>query len=368
MVDWDLAVATGTRLVRPGPQVSPEEARAAVEELRGAATRAQRHVRDFTGLDAGLGAAEVAVIDRPGWIRANAVGFRTLLEPLVHRLQEKRKVPTSPIATAVGARVTAVETGALLALLSTKVLGQYELFPPYDPRAQATDAWAQAAVPHGRLLLVAPNIVAAERDMDVDIHDFRLWVCLHEETHRVQFGANRWLRAHMIGEISRFLEKTDVDPAALLSRLRAALGSVSDALRGNADGESLVEAIQTPEQREILARLTAVMALLEGHADVVMDGVGPHIVPTVAEIREKFSRRRATASRPEMVLRRLLGFESKLRQYRDGARFVRAVVAEVGMAGFNRVWTSPETLPRPEEITDPYAWVRRVSGTPAVTA
>jgi coenzyme F420 biosynthesis associated uncharacterized protein len=359
MVDWDLAVATGTRLVRPGPQIPRAEAHAAVAELRACAAVAQDHVRAYTGLDARGGSSEVAVIDRPGWIRANADGFRTILTPVVARLQEKQKKQPSPVAELVGPRLTGIETGSLLALLSTKVLGQYELFPPYG---------AAASAPQGRLLLVAPNIVQAEQDMGVDPSDFRLWVCLHEETHRVQFGANPWLREYLVGEVGRFLEATEVDPAEMLKRLRAVLGSVSDALRGNGDGESLVEAIQSPQQREVLARLTAVMSLLEGHADVVMDGVGPSVVPSVAHIRAQFSKRRQNASRAEMVLRRLLGFEAKLKQYRDGARFVRGVIDEVGMDGFNRIWTSPETLPLPAEIHDPKAWVVRIHGTTAVTA
>ena len=118
---------------------------------------------------------------------------------------------------------------------------------------------------------------------------------------------------------------------------------------------------KTPAQREILSRLTAVMSLLEGHADYVMDGVGPDVVPSVAEIREKFQKRRASgASRLDMVLRRLLGLDAKLRQYRDGERFVRAVVDEAGMAGFNRVWTSPNTLPTKAEIAKPAEWIARV--------
>jgi coenzyme F420 biosynthesis associated uncharacterized protein len=360
MVDWDLAVSTGTRLVRPGPQVSPAEARAAVDELRAAATRAQTHVRDYTGLHAPSGDSQVAVIDRPGWIRANADGFRTILGPVVTKLQDKRKTPASPLTTAVGSKVTAVETGSLLALLSTKVLGQYELFPPYGSSMNGETP------PQGRLLLVAPNIVAAEREMSVDPSDFRLWVCLHEETHRVQFGANPWLRDHLISELGAFLAATEVDAGALLRRLGGVLGSVNEALRGDGSGDSLLEAIQTPAQREILARVTAVMSLLEGHADVVMDGVGPSVVPSVDVIRDRFNQRREDAGRPEMVLRRLLGFEAKLRQYRDGARFVRGVVDRVGMAGFNQVWTSPETLPRAGEIADPAAWVARVCGSPAL--
>ncbi len=121
--------------------------------------------------------------------------------------------------------------------------------------------------------------------------------------------------------------------------------------------------MQTPAQREILSRLTAVMSLLEGHADVVMDGVGPAVVPSVAEIREKFQRRRDRGSgRLDLVLRRMLGMDAKLRQYQDGAVFVRGVVERAGMDGFNRVWTSPNTLPTKEEIHDPASWVARVVG------
>jgi coenzyme F420 biosynthesis associated uncharacterized protein len=205
----------------------------------------------------------------------------------------------------------------------------------------------------------------------VDPHDFRLWVCLHEETHRTQFTAVPWLRDHIEGEIQSFLAETDVDPATLFERLREAVGSISGGSGGwpGSDEEggagglsgSLIDVVQTPAQRAVLGRLTAVMSLLEGHADVVMDGVGPQVVPSVEEIREKFQQRRAKGvGRMDQLLRRLLGLDAKLRQYQDGAVFVREVVAAVGMAGFNRVWTSPNTLPTKEEIHDPAAWVARV--------
>jgi coenzyme F420 biosynthesis associated uncharacterized protein len=216
----------------------------------------------------------------------------------------------------------------------------------------------------GRLLLVAPNIVAVERELDVDPHDFRLWVCLHEETHRTQFTAVPWLRDHIEGEIQTFLAQTDMDPATLLERLREAAGSLpgfGGSAEEESEGGSLMDLVQSPEQREILARLTAVMSLLEGHADVVMDGVGPQVVPSVAEIREKFQQRRAKGTgRLDALLRKALGLDAKMRQYQDGAVFVRAAVDAVGMAGFNRVWTSPNTLPTKEEIHNPAAWVARI--------
>ncbi|WP_189537797.1 zinc-dependent metalloprotease [Streptomyces roseolilacinus] len=362
MVDWNLAVATATRFVRPGPEVSRDEAREVVAELRRHAKASEEHVRGFTRMVPEGHEPEdtpVLVVDRAGWIRANVAGFRELLKPLLDKMSERRSGgPGGAVLGAVGGKVTGVELGMLLSFLASRVLGQYETFAP------ATRDLPAGANGGGRLLLVAPNIVHVERELAVDPHDFRLWVSLHEETHRTQFTAVPWLRDHLQGEVQAFLGATEVDPMTVLERLREAVQTFAGARpEGEEDegGRSLVELVQTPEQREILGRLTAVMSLLEGHADYVMDGVGPQVVPSVAEIREKFQQRRARgASRLDMALRRLLGLDAKLRQYRDGERFVRAVVDEVGMAGFNRVWTSPNTLPTKAEIARPSDWVARV--------
>ncbi|MDX2593325.1 MULTISPECIES: zinc-dependent metalloprotease [Streptomyces] len=360
MVDWNLAVATATRLVRPGPEVSRDEARSVVAELRRHAKASEEHVRGFTRL--GTDEAHdtpVLVVDRPGWVRANVAGFRELLKPLLEKMQERRgSSPGNAVLGTVGGKVTGVELGMLLSFLSSRVLGQYETFAPSTRDLPAGENGG------GRLLLVAPNIVHVERELDVEPHDFRLWVCLHEETHRTQFTAVPWLRDHLEGEIQSFLAETDVDPMTVLERVRDAAQSLAGGRpEGEEDdgGRSFVELVQTPAQREILGRLTAVMSLLEGHADFVMDGVGPQVVPSVAEIREKFQQRRAKgASRLDLALRKLLGLDAKLRQYRDGERFVRGVVDQVGMDGFNRVWTSPNTLPTKAEIADPAGWVARV--------
>ncbi|MFE6664456.1 zinc-dependent metalloprotease [Streptomyces sp. NPDC057697] len=363
MVDWNLAVATATRLVRPGPEISREEAREVVAELRRHAKAAEEHVRSFTRMIPEGTEPEdtpVLVVDRAGWIRANVAGFRELLRPLLGKMQDRRPGgPGGAVLGAVGGKVTGVEVGMLLSFLASRVLGQYETFAP------ATRELPGSADGGGRLLLVAPNIVHVERELEVDPHDFRLWVALHEETHRTQFTGVPWLRDHLQGEIQSFLDETDVDPMTLLERLREAAQTLAGGRPEGEDGEeggrSLVELVQTPAQREILGRLTAVMSLLEGHADYVMDGVGPEVVSSVGEIREKFQQRRARgAGRLDQALRKLLGLDAKLRQYRDGERFVRAVVDEVGMDGFNRVWTSPNTLPTKAEIEKPADWIARV--------
>jgi len=348
VIDWDLAVATGTRLVRPGPQVSREEAREAVAELRRLSRVAEGHVREFTRIDGGVAPQPATIVDRPGWIRANVDGFRVILEPLTERA---RRSNMPAIVEAVGSRITGFEVGAVLAFMASRVLGQYELFLPPDPTGKA---------PTGRLTLVAPNIVHAERELRVDPHDFRLWVCLHEETHRVQFTGVPWLREYVRSQMTDFLLASDVDLATLLERLRAASDVVADVIRGG--NGNLIDVIQSPRQKEILDRLTAVMTLVEGHGDYVMDAVGPSVVPSVAEIRAKFQRRRQGGSRMDQFIRRLLGIDLKMRQYAEGSAFVRAVVDRVGIDGFNAVWTSPETLPTQAEIARPELWLNRVHG------
>ena len=350
MIDWDLAVSVAARLAGPGPVVSRDEADEVVGELKQGAARSTPLVRDYTGLVAAEATAPVIVVDRPGWIQANADAFAQIITPVVHKLQERKGAPVSGITEAVGSRVTGLEVGALFGFLAGKVLGQFDPF--YDP-ADSAEA--------GRLLLVAPNIVHAEREIDADPTDFRLWVCLHEETHRVQFTAVPWMRDHLRSELDTIVGSMEVDPGRVAQMLGDAVRRAGDVARGKSD-MGLLDLFATPEQREVVDRVTGVMSLLEGHADVVMDGVGPEVIPSVAEIRAKFNRRRKGAGSLDRLVRRLLGLDAKMAQYRNGSRFVRSVVDEVGMEGFNKVWVEPANLPSKDEIGDPASWVRRVHG------
>jgi coenzyme F420 biosynthesis associated uncharacterized protein len=344
MIDWDLAVRVGSRLVGEGPQVTRSEAVEAVEELRAGADRSTPLVREFTGLVATERSAPVLVVDRPGWIQANADGFATIIAPLIDKLTEKKGAP-GPVAEAIGSRVTGAELGAMLGFLGSKVLGQFD---PFHDRPGE----------QGRLLLVAPNIVHVERELGVDPHDFRLWVCLHEETHRVQFTAVPWMTDHLRGEMSSIIDAVQTDPAELAKDL---FSKVGDLVSGKSEG-SLLDLFSSPEQKAVIERVTGVMSLLEGHADVVMDGVGPEVIPSVAEIRAKFTQRRKGVGGLDRLLRRLLGLDQKMAQYRDGAVFVRAAIDKVGMEGFNAVWSSAENLPSKKEILDPSLWIARVHG------
>jgi len=339
LVDWEYAVRIGTKFAGEGPQVSREEATEAVAELREGAARSTPLVREFTGLAADQHTAPVLVVDRPGWVQANADGFAQLLTPIIEKVSSKKGAP-GPLAGAIGSRITGMEVGLLLGFMGSKVLGQFDPF--FEP--------------HGRLLLVAPNVVHVEREIEADPSDFRLWVCLHEETHRVQFTAVPWMRDHLRSQMDALT--SSLEPQRILED---GLKKVSEVLR-NRSGGSLIDLLSTPEQREVIDRVTGVMSLLEGHADVVMDGVGPEVIPSVAEIRAAFTRRRQGVGTLDRILRRLLGLDAKMAQYRDGAVFVRAAVDAVGMEGFNAVWAGPENLPSTAEIHAPAVWVKRVHG------
>jgi coenzyme F420 biosynthesis associated uncharacterized protein len=337
MVDWGLAVSVGAFVAGAGPEVSADEAEATVAELREGAERSTAYVRDYTGLDAGALTAPVLVVDRQAWIRANAEGFAMLLTPVIEKVTEK-KGPPGPITQAVGSRITGAEVGGLLGFMASRVLGQFDPFHE----------------PHGRLLLVAPNVVHVERELQADPHDFRLWVCLHEETHRVQFTAVPWMREHLFAQFTALAET--VEPQRFLDE---GLQRITDAIKNGRSG-SLLDILGSPEQKAIVDRVTGVMSLLEGHADVVMDGVGPEVIPSVASIRAKFTERRKGVGTLDRVLRKLLGLEAKMAQYRDGAHFVRTVVDKVGMDDFNAVWATADNLPTLAEIHDPDSWVARV--------
>ncbi len=357
MVDWDLAVATANRLMSPGPEVSRSEADAAVESLRRLSDIAARHVERITGLHAAGPVPPVRVIDRAGWVATNAEGMQRLLTPLIDKLEQRRPRSMGRLTQAVGPRVTGLQAGAVLAFLSGKVLGQFEFF----------------AEPDGQLLLVVPNVVDAERTLGVDPHDFRLWVCLHEVTHRLQFTAVPWLRGHLSSEIDVLVETIDLDPDALRERLATVGRELGRMIRGERDPSGarpgLLGLVQSPAQREVIDRLTAFMSLVEGHAEYVMNAVGADVIPSLPTLRERFGRRRQGTGPIDRLVRRALGLDMKLRQYADGSAFVRAVVDAIGTEGFNMVWTSTETLPRRAELAAPLDWVERVHGfRPAASA
>ena len=359
-VDWAFAARTARSLAAAGPRFTPREATREAEGLRAAAEAAVPHVHRLTGLEAArdLRDSQVLVVDRPTWSRAATQSFATLLDPTFAHLRDTRPREHAAATTRVTRHATALEMGGILAWMSGKILGQY------DPFIALPGPGGTAAGPAGgRLLLVAPNVAQVRAEINVDPADFRLWVCLHEQTHRVQFAAAPWLREHLRAEITALTVGLFDKAESLPERLRTALAAANPLGRDGADARptsGLLGAIQDEEDRARLSHVTAVMSLLEGHANVVMDGVDSSVVSSVKTIRRRFDERGDRRSPLDRMLRRLLGMDAKMAQYRDGQRFVAAAVAELGMAGFNVVWDAPELLPSEAELHAPETWVARI--------
>lgn len=334
-LNWDAVARRGGLLAPAGPTGTKAQLRGVVASLRRSAAEAPALVAEITGLTRAAEAAAarpVYVVDRARWIQANARSFRTLIgEQLT-------------VETARAARLASEEMGGTLALLSTRVLGQYD---PY--------------VEGGRLLLVAPNFVKTERALDLDVMDFRRWVSLHEATHAVQFAAAPWLAEYIasrLGELTSSLADTENTGERLFETIRA----LAEVVRGKESATGIIHAILDEDSARTFDAITAVMSLLEGHADVVMDAVGPARIPSVRRIRASFEARRKSSSPADLLVRRLLGMEAKFAQYRNGAAFVRTVTDTGGHSALNAVWEAPENLPRPEEIAAPELWLARVVG------
>ncbi|RAN78861.1 hydrolase [Bacillus sp. SRB_336] len=372
LVNWELAARTAAGLAPAGPALTGEEIGRAVENLRLMAEKSVPHVHEISKLEAArdLRDSEVLVVDRASWAKANTQSFAVMMDPILSALAAKQSAAGTNTggknAAAAGATITGAQLGAVLAFLSSKVLGQYDPFAALaEPNAngETSDAAAPRPGSGGRLLLVAPNILTVERDLKVDPDDFRLWVCLHEQTHRVQFAAAPWLRLHMLAEIEKLggllVGDSDHLGERLLQAVRS-LGGKKDAGPDTPGRGAVLDLLQTPEQRAALSHVTAVMSLLEGHANVVMDGVDASIVPTVRTIRQRFNNRGKDRGAMEKFIRNLLGLDAKMRQYSDGAKFVREVVAIAGMDGFNTVWTQAENLPTEPEIHNARLWVERM--------
>lgn len=335
-VDWQFAATVGTKLVRPGPAATDYTHRQVIDQLAEASRTAELPVREVTGLIEDGEIPEARVVDRVEWIRAATQSMRVMTGG-----------SDSPRGVITG-RITGAQTGAVLAFISSGILGQYD---PFGPNG-------------GELLLVYPNVIAVERQLRVLPADFRLWVCLHEVTHRVQFRANPWLADHMSQSLAMLTEDGGEDISEVVGRLAEIVRNKRDGIApepNSAGVLGLLRAVQSEPQRQALDQLLVLGTLLEGHADHVMDAVGPAVVPTVSTIRRRFDERRKRKQSPlQRIVRALLGFDAKLSQYTRGKAFVDHVVGQVGMARFNAVWSSPETLPLPTEIDMPQRWIDRV--------
>ena len=357
-IDWGIAQRVGERIAGSPPYGGVRAA--AVQPL----TYDFAHrVGGYSGLPVPAQLPPLEAVDRPAWIAANLRNMRPLLGPLSERVGDGAGPLSGPLRALSGI-ILGAQIGALTGVLSQRVLGQYEL-PLLDASAPP------------RLLLLAPNLALAARNLGVDRDELVLWVSIHEITHAVQFSAAPWLREHLGGMLKELIDGLQVTLAGSFAR------GHEDASRGRAgrpwlpdlrDLRELLERVRGGEMLrmtlgedrwQLVERMQAVMSLIEGHAEHTMDAVGSDVLPSLPRLRAAMNRRRAGRGLPWRVLERLLGIELKLRQYEVGRRFCDGVVERAGPAALAWAWSGPDSLPTSAELGAPAQWLERMRPEPA---
>ncbi len=345
MIAWELAGSIGRTVAGgggPGADPSPLPG-----DLAALGVRAQEAVVAYTGLvpQAPLPVPEDA--SRGAWVDSNIGLLRGMIDPLTGTVEERTAQLPGPVRAVAGG-AAAAEIGALMGYMGRRVLGQYEV------------ALTTAEPPQPRLLLVGANLRETAERLEAPLEHLLAWVMVHEVTHAVQFSSTPWLRTHLGTLVGELL--ASADPGDASSEPASGGGPDLSDLRdlvARARSGGLVTLVAGPGRQAMLDRIQATMALVEGHAEHVMDAAGGPLVPGLAGLRAGLERRRAERSPLASILDRVLGLELKLRQYRDGKAFCDAVVAHEGPAGLRRAFAAPELLPTGGELSDPLAWIAR---------
>jgi coenzyme F420 biosynthesis associated uncharacterized protein len=351
-VDWDLAERVARRFAGREPIAASYLGGSLYTDFSDVTTQAEELVGDFTGLRA-PGTASACVLDRAQWVHANVASMRRMLHPLTARVGER--MARSPVAP-IGRRVAGTEMGVLLGFMAQRVLGQYDLLVPEAPDAPDGPGAPDAS---GAVYYVGANILALEKRYAFRPRDFRLWIAIHEVTHRAQFTAIPWLKGYFLSLVDQALAIVDPDPGRLVQAMMRAADELRKG-RNPLDDGGLVALFASAEQRSVLAQVQALMSLLEGHGNSVMNELGRlHIGGQERMARVLQARRRSRGVTG--ILYKLLGFESKLRQYEVGETFVAAVERAGGPRAIAAAWRSPEYLPSLEELARPTDWLARVA-------
>ncbi len=351
LVDWKLAEKVAVRATGRDPFADSYHYSSLGPDFSELTAEAEGRVADTTGLWPLSGPARARVTDRPGWVRANLASFQRLLRPLTDRLGDR--IGGGPMAP-VARRLAAAEVGLMLGWMSSRVLGQYDLLVIEDERPDEQDL----------VYYVGPNVLGLEKRFSFPPREFRLWLALHETTHRAQFTGIPWMREHFLGLVTSVLGAVEPDP----KRFFDALSRVANDLRNGRkplDQGGLAAVFASPEQRVALDQMSGLMSLLEGHGDVTMDRAGADKIPSAERFNRVLRQRRQQTNPLIRLLQRLIGLEAKMKQYEQGERFIEQVEAAGGPQLLSRAWESSLLLPSIGEIRDPDAWVARVQATAA---
>ena len=350
MVDWSLARQVARLAAGSGDEGPPQA------DVVSLCVEMEEHVAGYTGLSPATPVPPAELVGRGDWASVNLDSLGRLLDPVAARLEQRLEF-AGPLAGALkaGAAATlAAEAGLVIGYVAQRVLGQYEV-----------SLLGGDAPP--RLLFVAPNLRKAVRELKVDPDPFHRWICAHELTHVYQFQVVEWLREHLGGMVRQYLTSVDVRIDRGAAGGLPSMPDLGKLVENFRDG-GLAALVQTKEQRALMGRMQAAMAVIEGYSEHVMDAIAAEAIPGHEGLRTAMDARRRSRSAPERLIEGLLGLDMKMRQYEQGKVFCDGVVAEAGMEALNRVWASPESLPTPSELEHPLDWLTRVGPAPAAAA
>lgn len=356
LVAWDVAERVARELLRRSRPLEPSAEARVQSELGELTAAAEELVSEATGLVSAEGRARAVVTDRYGWVHANVQSFQRLLAPLGERLANgspRARRALTPTSRAVAG----VEVGTLLAWMSGRVLGQYDLMAVDGAGGGAGDV----------VYYVGPNIVELERRHGFPPGQFRLWIALHEVTHRMQFTGVPWLRDHFLGLVDRGTAVAAPDGRVVLDSIVRAVAEVRAGRNPLAEG-GVVGLLATSDQLATLREAQALMSLLEGHGDVVMGLAGADRIPGAARFAETLRQRRESVSGLARTVQQVIGVEAKMRQYAQGEHFVERVREVGGDTLLAEVWSGAHMLPTLDEIRAPDIWITRAGGVAAARA
>ncbi len=348
LIDWDRVRSIAVSMNR-GLALTARERERATTEYRERELRCLPIVSAYTGITLDDVAERTFAVDRIDWIDANISGFRRMFS--VVEALNSAPGSQSALSGLVGSANRAVlsgEVGLLLAYLARHVLGQYDLA-----------LMGREPIQTGKLYYVEPNIRAIEETLKIPGDEFRTWLVLHEITHAFEFEGVPWLRDYFNGLLESYMRLMQQDAEQLRNGWRGMKAMITRAREQHGEDVPWLEAVMTPEQRAIFTQMQAVMCMVEGYSNHVMNAVGKDVLPRYEVISKAFERRRGQRGQVDQLFARLTGLSVKLEQYRLGEEFIDAVVADHGHDGAKKIWAGPEFLPTMEEIRDPALWVAR---------
>ncbi|MBV9662144.1 MAG: zinc-dependent metalloprotease [Acidimicrobiales bacterium] len=360
LIAWETATQVAARVARHQVPLTDYERRSLEADFMEMTSRAEDLVAAETGLRSLAGPARARVTDRTQWVEANVASFQRLLRPVLTKLSArtngKGKGRLGPLPVQASRQVAGAEMGLVLGWMSTRVLGQYDQLIIEDESPEDQDI----------VYYVGPNIVSIERRYGFSPKEFRLWIALHEVTHRAQFTGVPWLREHFLSLVERTLGGIEPDPKQFLEALKRSAASIR-AGHNPLDEGGLVTLVAGPEQFAAIQEIGGMMSLLEGHGDVTMDRAGAPLIPSAPRFSRTLRERRRQRGLGKM-LAVLVGLDAKMRQYEQGERFIAEVERAGGRDLLSRVWEGPEWLPSWPEIRTPGLWIERagLGGRPAV--